>query len=182
LNASLILVRHAAPNVDKTVLSTRWTLSPEGRTASLRLAGNLVPLGPKAIVSSPEPKALETALILAQRLNLRVTPDDGLVEHRRPDLGFTGREEFESAVRTMFENPSERLFGGESADESCQRFERALACHAARPLVVVTHGTVLTLFVSRNVGLDPMTLWTSLRLPEALVLDSKMHLLARWAV
>jgi broad specificity phosphatase PhoE len=101
------------------------------------------------------------------------------VEHRRPHLGFTKREEFEAAIRRVFERPSERLYGGESASEVLDRFERGLARHAERPLVVVTHGTALALVVSRKTGLDPFRLWSSLKLPEAVVLDDEQKLAAR---
>lgn len=177
MTASLILVRHAAPKIDSAVSSTLWTLSDEGRAAAARLAEPLAAFAPAAVVSSPEPKAVETSNILAEHLNLTPTCDEGFVEHRRPGLGFVQR--FEDAIRRIFEHPSERLFGGETATEACQRFEDALARHGARPLVVVTHGTVLSLFVGRKAGLDPFALWSSLKLPEAFILDSRMQLTAR---
>jgi broad specificity phosphatase PhoE len=160
---------------------TVWGLSEEGRIAAAGLAERLATFRPATIVSSPEPKAEETACIIAERLNLAVARHEGFVEHRRPGLSFSTRADFEASVRRVFENSSERLFGGESADEACARFESALRDHAARPLVVVTHGTVLTLFVSRKARLDPMTLWMSLKTPDAFVLDSEMQLMARLA-
>ena len=179
MTASLILVRHAAPRIEPAVSSTLWALSDEGRTATARLAETLVGFAPSAVVSSSEPKARETADILAERSNLIATRDDGFVEHRRPRLGFTTRDEFEQAIHRIFDHPSQVLFGGETANEACQRFEEALARYAARPLVVVTHGTVLASFMARKTGLDPFTLWSSLKLPEAFVLDSKLQLAAR---
>src|SRR5207253_2581055 len=103
-------------------------------------------------------------------------------EHCRPGLGFLSPEQFEASIRRVFEHPSERPFGGESADEAQARFEDALARHTGRPLVVVTHGTVLSLFVARRCGIEPMRLWSSLRLPEALLLDSDMRMTARLTV
>jgi len=134
---------------------------------------------PNCIVSSPEPKAAETAAIIGGSAGLPVTLDDGLVEHRRPKLGFVSADDFEASIRRVFEHPSEQLFGGESADEAYARFQQAVARHSKRPLIVVTHGTVLSLFVSRACGVDPLKLWSSLRLPEALVLDADLQLAAR---
>ncbi len=179
---ALILVRHSLPRVVGDISSTLWGLSEGGRAAAARLAERLVTFQPVAIVSSPEPKAEETARIIAGCLELEVTGDEGFVEQRRPGLTFGTHADFEASIRRIFENPAERPFGGESADEAYARFEKSLCDHAARPLVVVTHGTVLTLFVSRKTGLDPMTLWTDLKLPEAIVLDSKMQLVARLSV
>ena len=179
LTASLILVRHAAPNIVEGVPPTLWTLSENGRAAAAILAGCLAAFEPATVVSSPEPKALETAHILGERLKLTVASDDAFVEHLRPGLGFMRREEFEEAIRSLFERPSEKFFGGESADKACQRFEQALSRYTARPLVVVTHGTVLASFVSRKTGLDPFELWSGLKLPEAIVLDETLKLAAR---
>jgi hypothetical protein len=49
-------------------------------------------------------------------------------------------------------------------------------------LIVVTHGTVLSLFVGRLCGTDPMRLWASLQLPEALILNADMQMTARLTV
>jgi broad specificity phosphatase PhoE len=182
LALALILIRHSSPLIVEDVSSTLWALSEEGSLAAARLAERLTTFRPTTVVSSPERKAEETARIIARRLNLPVIRDEGFVEHRRPSVAFGTRAEFEASIRRVFDNPSERFFGSESADEARARFEKAVGSHTARPLVVVTHGTVLTLFVSRKTGLDPMTLWTSLKLPEAFVLDSNMQLLARLAV
>jgi broad specificity phosphatase PhoE len=182
LAVAVILVRHSSPRVVKDVSPTLWALSEEGSLATARLAERLAAYQPTALAASPERKAEETARIIAERLSLCVVRDEGFVEHRRPSLAFGTRADFEASIRRVFDNPSERFFGGESADEAHARFEKALDNHTGRPLAVVTHGTVLTLFVSRKAGLDPMTLWTSLKLPEALVLDTKMQLLARLAV
>ena len=51
----------------------------------------------------------------------------------------------------------------------------------ARPLLVVTHGTVLSLYLSRSLALEPFPLWKSLALPEAFILDAEGRLLARVA-
>jgi len=161
------------------VSSTRWLLSEEGKAAASRLGEQLAAMSPKLIVTSPEPKAAETAAIIGRRVGLSVSVDDGLVEHRRPDLCFVSADDFEASIRRVFEHPSEQLFGGESADEAYARFQTAVARHSERPLIVVTHGTVLSLFVSRACGVDPLKLWSGLRLPEAFVLDADLRLAAR---
>ncbi|MFI4951487.1 MAG: hypothetical protein ACHP7A_10685, partial [Caulobacterales bacterium] len=53
--------------------------------------------------------------------------------------------------------------------------------HATRPLLVASHGTVLSLYLSRRLALDPFDLWKSLALPEAFVLDGEGRLIARLA-
>jgi broad specificity phosphatase PhoE len=179
LTASLILVRHAAPRIVEGEESSLWALSDEGRIAAAVLGQKVRALAPAAIVASLEPKAHETARILAEVLELPVTSDEGLGEHKRPGLGFVDVAAFQASIRSVFARPSERLFDGETANEAFARFSAAIARQAVRPLVVATHGTVLSLYVSRMAGVDVFDLWSSLKLPEAIVLDPAGRLLER---
>ena len=176
---ALILVRHAQPVIDEATPPPTWRLSAAGRDAALALAGRLATYAPAAAVASPEPKALETAQIIAGQLGLPVEEDAGFAEHQRPDLPFGSRGAFEVLMGGFFAEPAEVFFGGESADVAHDRFTTALARHTARPLLVVTHGTVLSLYLSRRLQLDPFDLWESLALPEAFVLDADGWLLER---
>ena len=178
-DAALILVRHAAPTVDETTPPPTWRLSAAGREAALALAERLAPFAPAAALASPEPKALETAQIIAGRLGLEVTPDRGFAEHHRPALPFGSREAFGARMASVFAHPGQPFFGGESADAAHHRFTAALDRHPMRPLLVASHGTVLTLYLSRRLALDPFALWKSLALPEAFVLDADGRLLVR---
>ena len=69
--------------------------------------------------------------------------------------------------------------GIETADAACERLSAALAQHRSRPLVAVTHGTVLSVYVARLLGLDAHDLWRSLHLPDAFVLDADGSLIER---
>jgi probable phosphoglycerate mutase len=182
MTASLILVRHAAPRIVESEVPTSWALSDEGRAAAGRLAERIRQFAPKAIVASPEPKADETARIIGDVLGLSVRPDDALVEHRRPGLGFVDTKAFQASVREIFEKPSERLFGGESADEVFTRFDAVITRQATRPLVVATHGTVLSLYVGRKAKIDAYEFWSSLKLPEAIIMDHSGRVIERIAV
>jgi broad specificity phosphatase PhoE len=177
----LILVRHAQPQIDPATPAPQWALSAEGRLAAAALADRIARFAPRAAVASPEPKALETARILAAPLGLAVDVDGGFAEQYRPDLPFGSRDAFEARMAAAFAEPTVALFGGESADAADARFVAALTRHMARPLLVVTHGTVLSLYLSRSLGLEPFPLWKSLALPEAFILDSEGRLLARVA-
>jgi len=170
---SLILVRHAAPKIESDVAPSEWALSEAGRAAAQSLGERLSKLGSRAIVASPEAKARMTAELIALSLGSEVNLDAGFVEHRRPGLGFLPPKEFESAIRLAFARPDERVFGGESANEALARFESAIERHKARPLIVVTHGTILSLFIGRHSRMEPFSLWTSLKLPEAFLLDEE---------
>ncbi len=176
---ALILVRHGRPAIDPDTPPTTWRLCPDGREAVARLAAQLVRYAPNAIASSPEPKALETAEIIAQALGLAVEVDSSLHEHKRPALAFGTEEAFRARIAQVFAEPTKTIAGGESVEQACERLAKALADHPARPLVAVTHGTVLSHYVARRLGLDALDLWRSLHTPDAFVLGADGALITR---
>jgi broad specificity phosphatase PhoE len=167
----MILVRHSIPEKQFAIPSFEWPLSGEGRTRSHELAIDLARFEPAAVFSSPEPKAAETASILAQQfgLEIRVVPE--LAEHDRTGVPyFSTQTEFETKIRQFFLKPSSCVFGRESANDALTRFEhgirqvKAQAQSHARPLVV-THGTVMSLYIAKRMQLDAWTIWSRLSLP-----------------
>src|SRR5687767_4903396 len=63
-----LYVRHAMPAKREGVAPAEWRLGPEGHIAALALAGWLRLLDPPMlVVTSPEPKAAETAAPLAEQ-------------------------------------------------------------------------------------------------------------------
>ena len=174
----LILIKHAMPMIDPAAGPAGWTLAPEGRAACARLARRLAPYPLAAIAASDEPKAAETAALLATALcfagpNAR---DHDLREHeRRASDFYSNQGDFEAAVRDLFARPDELVFGAETANAARDRFAAAVARHlAATPvgdLAIVAHGTVISLFVAAHNRHDPFGLWRSLGLPSFVVLD-----------
>jgi broad specificity phosphatase PhoE len=179
--AALILVRHARPRIDADIPPSRWELCPDGRIAAAALASRLAPFAPACVVSSTERKAEETARILAEDLKLPLEFDAGLGEHKRPSVSFGTEEEFQARIAEIFAHPQTPSPGGESAEEACERLAAALARHKARPLIAVTHGTVLSLYVARLLGLDAHDLWRNLHTPDAFVFDAADGLIERVA-
>jgi broad specificity phosphatase PhoE len=173
---NLILVRHSMPEIDTGVPANQWRLSDEGRRRCDELAKRLEAYEPQIIVTSLEPKAMETGQIVANALGLPVEAAPNLHEHERPRVEpFGTREQFQARVGCLFEHPGELIFGNETADEAHGRFADAIAnileAHPSGNLAVVTHGTVLTLFVARVAGLDPVPFWKQLGLPAFVALS-----------
>src|ERR1044072_1418320 len=102
----LILVKHALPEIIPALPANQWPLSEVGRAQCALLAEQLVTYAPAALASSSEPKALETAHLIAQRMHTQVQIVDGLHEHDRSNTPWLGREEFEHAVAVFFRNPT----------------------------------------------------------------------------
>src|SRR5207253_386486 len=66
----LILVKHAAPHVMPGVPPEKWRLSDKGKSSCATLAEAIRPDAPAVIVASEEPKAAETAELLAAALSV----------------------------------------------------------------------------------------------------------------
>jgi broad specificity phosphatase PhoE len=171
----LILIKHSHPEIIPDIPAAQWQLSDEGRRRCVALAQRLVAYHPAAIVASCEPKAEETAQIVAERLGMRHTTAEGLHEHDRSNVGWSSAEDFEAAVARFFAHPSALVFGRETADQARERFARAvdvvIAAHPSGNLVVVAHGTVIALFVAARIGIEPFLLWRRLGLPSFVVLS-----------
>jgi broad specificity phosphatase PhoE len=165
----VLLVRHSVPQVDPEVPSEQWRLSAEGRARSEELAGRVAAYDPDVLVSSPEPKARETADVLAARLGLPVRESPDLREQARRTVGWLEREELEAGIRRLFEQRDEVVFGEESAADALARFSRAVDGLGPAALVV-SHGTVISLYVAARTGRDPFEVWRSLQLPDLIAL------------
>jgi broad specificity phosphatase PhoE len=169
----LILVRHSLPDIRREVPAAEWHLSPEGVARAKALARTLDPGDATSVFTSPEPKALETAQALGAVWGLRVEAAPGLEEHLRPEAQWMSRDAFEQKVRDLFACPAERVFGAESADQARRRFTMALmrvVTRASGDLVVVSHGTVMTLFVAEVAGVEPFGFWKRQEMPFAVTL------------
>ena len=159
----LVLVKHSLPVVDPDVPAREWRLSDEGRIRSRILGEELGGYELDLVVSSDEPKAVETAEIAARVLNVPVEIVEGLHEHERGNVGFLEKERFERSIERFFRRPEDLVFGDETADQAHDRFSNAVNGLSDRfrhrNIAIVTHGTVLSLFVSRISDIEPFALW-----------------------
>lgn len=172
----LILVRHSVPAIDPATPAPDWRLSDEGRRRAELLARRLAGRGPGRTVSSPEPKAQETARIIIPNQSDPVTIVPDLREHDRRRVPHLTPQAFREAVIACLRFPGEVRFGEESAAAARARFTAAIAdLLAAMPpaetLTVVTHGTVLALYVAAVTGVDVVDLWQRLGLPSYVTLS-----------
>jgi len=169
-------VRHSLPEFVTGVPASQWHLSAEGRRRCEKLAERLAAYDLAAVISSEEPKAVETGQIVAERLGIPFETAPGLHEHERGivrDLG--SQEEFQAQVARFFERPGELVLGYETADLAHIRFAAAVAAvleqYPSDNLAIVSHGTVMTLFIARANRLDLAPFWKSLGLPAFAVLS-----------
>jgi broad specificity phosphatase PhoE len=171
----LILVRHAQPEITLGVAARDWRLSEEGRRRCQPLAEEIARrYAPVVVVSSDEPKAIETADLIAEPLGVSIEIAYDLREHDRDEGKLLDDAAFQATVTAFFARPAELLFGKETAVSALFRFWNGiadvLAAHPAGDIVVVTHGRVMSLYLAAVTGVDPYPLWQSLRLPDARVI------------
>ena len=176
---SLILVKHSLPEIVEHIPASQWNLSDEGKRRARVLADRLRYYQPEVILTSVEPKAMQTAEILANALQLAMQVAANLHEHERNKTGFLSQGVFEAKIQEFFENPDRLVLGNETADQAHDRFRHAIDSlvnrHRNQNVVMVAHGTVISLFVSRLTGLPAFLLWKELGLPSYIVLDRQSH-------
>jgi len=172
----LILVRHSQPEIAPELPARQWHLSAEGRRRCQILAPRLAHFQVRRVFSSSEPKAAETAHIVAAHLGVPDETIEGLHEHdRRNVMPWSTQEQFENSVRALFEQPDQLVWGVETADQAYERFAQAVASVITRSpnqdVVIVAHGTVITLLVSRTNTIEPFPFWKRLGLPALVIMS-----------
>lgn len=178
----LILIKHSLPVIREDIPAREWILSDEGLLRARRLSKSLISYHPEFIVSSTEPKARQTAEIVAEQLALEFHMMENLHEHTRSQSPHYARDDFHALMHKFFQHPDMLVFGNETANQALCRFQQAidtvLISHVDKTVLVVTHGTVISLFVSDRTGYNGFDLWQQLGLPSFVVLDMKSkHLL-----
>ncbi len=171
----LIFIRHANPAIDEQKPAHEWPLAEMGRERSRLMAEQLREFGPDRVVASEEMKAAETGRIVADILGIPFETVPGLQEHVRPKANWMGREQFEAQVAALFNRPAELVMGAETADEAHARFagavQNARERYPNQTLAIATHGTVMTLYIARLTGIEPVPFWKGIGMPAFTVVD-----------
>jgi broad specificity phosphatase PhoE len=123
-----------------------------------------------------------TATRIGERLGLSPVVVPGLEEADRTGVPFFhSRREFERALGAFFDRPGERVLGRESAGQAGARFSAALDRLPASDArergegarVVVSHATVMSLFLASVTGRPPIDVWRELGMPAYAVVDGR---------
>ena len=174
---SILVVRHAEPQVDPHRKASTWQLTAAGCTAAREISSRLAGYRPDVIVTSPERKARETGRIIAGALGLAVSEHEGLGEQGGDGVEFIAdRELFRETVRRHFVESTRTLLGHESSYEATARFARVVSdlgelAPAAQCPVLVSHGRVMAAFMASVTGADAWAIWNGLMMPDAIAVD-----------
>lgn len=156
------MVRHAMPVPSPDIPPHAWPLSDDGASRARDLLARLPPDARR--VSSTELKARQTAGEAATDARFdevgRVEPWEG--DYRELRLAYVNG----------VDHP-----GWEPRSSVAGRFDEGLRWHleraGGRPLVVVTHGMAMTVWLTAHAGLDtPGAFWSGLGFPDVHVVGA----------
>ena len=173
----LILIKHAMPVIQPEIASTLWHLTKNGCQAAHNLAVDLISYNAKTVFSSKEPKASATAQGVATILDLPMEITSNLHEHVRGIADWkNSRDNYNNSLNSLFEYPDLLKFGCETGTDALNRFESAvinlLKKYRSQDIIIVSHGTVISLLVSHWTKIEPFPFWLRLQLPDMIVLAS----------
>lgn len=149
--SKLLYLSHPQVVIDPEVPVTEWSLNPVGhaRIAALCERAPRLMAGVRAIYSSPERKARDSADPLAAALGLTVQIAEDSYENDRSATGFLPPDAFEDMADRFFGNSTESVRGWERAVDAQARIvaciDRILADSPSGDVLVVGHGAVGTL-------------------------------------
>jgi 2,3-bisphosphoglycerate-dependent phosphoglycerate mutase len=158
----LYLVRHCqssgqAPDAPLTDL---------GQEQAQRLARTLQPHGIARIVASTHVRAVQTVKPLADLLGMSIETDDRLIERV---LSTEPLDDWRQHLQAAWDDHDRVLPGGESSRQATARGLAALAEIAAdprQPVVVVSHGNLISLLLHAFDGRPGFATWEALSNPD----------------
>lgn len=142
-------MRHAPVELDTARPAPEWGLSDEGRKLAARLATAPAWQDVVFVASSPEPKALDTALPIAEAADVGLRVEHDLREADRPGTPVVSSDEYRGLVAAYLASPDQPVHEWESAREVRDRVRASIDGLAAEhdgPLVVLSHGLALSLY------------------------------------
>jgi broad specificity phosphatase PhoE len=115
--------------------------------------------------------------VIAAELGLRATVVDGVQEFDRPAAPWQSKADRERENVAIFGDPNRRIFGAESGRDALDRFSAAIRSELDQTreqnLVVITHGTVISLFVAAHNPVNAFDLWRDLECCSFVVVDGR---------
>ncbi len=169
----LYLIRHSIVAPKPELPGPQWHLSPEGRAAAEELAAEPHWSGLHDIHTSVEPKAVATAQRIAALNELPIR-----IERDLREVGGRAWVEsgYEALVRAYLSG--EPPAGWEPVEKARARVRNCIdgivERHTGLNVGIVSHGIVLTLYVSDVLGLgagEAIALWESIRFRDVAMFD-----------
>ncbi len=171
----LILIKHASPQLTEGQPPEKWPLSEAGKAKCKPLAEALSAYMPLKFFSSEESKAVETAAEITKQLGSSYQTFAGLEEQDRSNVPVMQTRDFISLIELFFRKPNELVLGKETASTALSRMRSAidelLTENPNDDLAIVSHGTVIALFIAHYTNKNGFQLWRQMTLPSFAVLS-----------
>jgi len=156
----LLIIRHGRPDENHSLCPGDPPLDQQGMQHAVSLAEKLVNEGIDRIVSSPQRRAIDTAIPLAKLLNLEIEVFEGLAEVDYPSVRYrsieTMRQE-ESAENWARFMASPLQYYGHDPDVFMRNvtstYRRVFEGEKGRRIAIFTHGVTTKTFISSVLGL-----------------------------
>ena len=166
----LLLIRHAQTRQDPSVPSSQWRLTERAYKACEGLAKRSREHNLSRIITSEELKAKETGRVLAECLGVPWSTAPNLHEHERSGVPYMEQEVWLGRLESLFKHPDDLILGNETGTQARQRFDSAvrdiLSRYPNEPLAIITHASVMSLFVAHYNEVNVLEFWQSLRMPD----------------
>lgn len=178
--SSVLCLRHFETEVQPDVPPEEWGLSESGERAEAEFleSGTVGDAG--LVYASHEQKAVDTAEAIAERTGADLRVDERIGEVDRSGEGFLDDERYRRYVERYFRAP-ETEFDWENrleVESRLYRFVDEMEIDPA-PVVLVSHGMLLTTLLAPALGEDRFEFWEALEFGELLDVEAAT-IEARW--
>ena len=145
----IYLIRHAETQQDTGAEASQWVLSERGEEQVELLSQQSFWAEVKAVISSPERKAIATVQDIAFEKKIPFSTHDCLRELQRTPEYIA---DYDARVLEVFEQPARSIGGWERAADAQARImrcvEELIAAHAEAPIAICSHGMALALLLA----------------------------------
>jgi broad specificity phosphatase PhoE len=150
MHSALIFLRHAETKKDETLLDEQWTITDAGKKSAEKMADTGVFDDVDVIISSNMKRAYQTAEPFAARLGEKIIRVPEFNEISRRKAKMINKKDYEAIKARMFVDLDFAPGGWETARSALSRFKKASEKmdmkYENKKILIVTHGTVMSLF------------------------------------
>jgi 2,3-bisphosphoglycerate-dependent phosphoglycerate mutase len=165
MRTDIYLVRHAHSNYSRDELGRG--VSEKGKSDLELVTELLFEENINVFFSSPYRRAIETIEGAAKALRLDINIEEKFKERI---LSQAYIDDFESAIKWLWDNPSFALEGGESNVEAAQRgvegILNILDRHRGKRIAVGTHGNIMTIIMNSFDKRYDYSFWKVMSMPD----------------
>jgi len=175
-----LFLRHFETKVEKDKPVSEWELDQAGQENMQKLIDSDKLENIHKILTSPEKKAKVTGIALSGKYSLPLEDHQTLVEVDRSRSGFI-EGDFDKLVESYFKTGSGYEWEPMAAVEKRVKDFVKYALTENNRLLVISHGMVLSVMLSRYFNVDPYTFWKDYKFGQLNEIDLD-ELARKWEI